>query len=87
MDLAQMCRAHLPTWLNLFLYVLVEAAVASAPLIYFTSRDKYMTVNGDRSLLQVHGEEAYNGGNDGPDGRGSASIERPTEEGWGQAHA
>jgi hypothetical protein len=28
MDLAQMCRAHLPTWLNLFLYVLAEAAVS-----------------------------------------------------------
>ncbi len=28
MDLAQMCRAHLPWWLNLFLYFLAEAAVS-----------------------------------------------------------
>jgi metal iron transporter len=27
MDLAQMCRAHLPRWLNLFLYVMAEGAV------------------------------------------------------------
>jgi metal iron transporter len=30
MDLAQMCRAHLPKWLNLFLYFLAEAAVSMA---------------------------------------------------------
>lgn len=29
MDLAQMCRAHLPRWLNLFLYILAEGAVSS----------------------------------------------------------
>ena len=30
MDLAQMCREHLPWWLNIFLYVLAEAAVSSS---------------------------------------------------------
>jgi metal iron transporter len=27
MDLAQMCRAHLPRWLNIFLYLMAEGAV------------------------------------------------------------
>jgi hypothetical protein len=28
MDLAQMSRAHLPWWLNIFLYILAEGAVS-----------------------------------------------------------
>lgn len=28
MDLAQMCRTHLPKWLNIFLYLMAEAAVS-----------------------------------------------------------
>jgi Mn2+/Fe2+ NRAMP family transporter len=27
MDLAQMCRAHLPKWLNISLYLMAEGAV------------------------------------------------------------
>ncbi|OBT96450.1 hypothetical protein VE01_05632 [Pseudogymnoascus verrucosus] len=32
MDLAQMCRAHLPWWLNIFLYVLAEGAIIATDI-------------------------------------------------------
>ncbi|KAL5346759.1 NRAMP-like transporter smf-3 [Pseudogymnoascus australis] len=32
MDLAQMCREHLPWWLNIFLYVLAEAAIIATDI-------------------------------------------------------
>ena len=32
MDLAQMCRAHLPRWLNIGLYLMAEAAVSAKDL-------------------------------------------------------
>lgn len=35
MDLAQMCRTHLPPWLNIFLYILAEAAVSDATLYQY----------------------------------------------------
>lgn len=36
MDLAQMCRAHFPRWLNYFLYVLAEGSVSTSVLHFQT---------------------------------------------------
>ena len=45
MDLAQMCREHLPWWLNIFLYVLAEGAVSSYLLFGICSGIKLTCVD------------------------------------------
>lgn len=37
MDLAQMCRAHFPGWLNIGLYIMAEAAVSTKILTFITA--------------------------------------------------
>lgn len=41
MNLAQMCRAHLPRWLNYFLYGMAEAAVRMPPYMHVKMMLKY----------------------------------------------
>lgn len=45
MDLAQMCRAHLPKWLNLLLYFLAECAVSEANSISVPARTDYFNLD------------------------------------------
>lgn len=47
MDLAQMCRAHLPRWLNIFLYIMAEGAVSRVD-------GKFMMVETDSVVDYCH---------------------------------
>ena len=58
----------------------VALPFVSAPLIFFTSRNKYMTVNVERSVMQVRDEDGYNEGNSGPEGAGAAATDHTTQE-------
>jgi Mn2+/Fe2+ NRAMP family transporter len=50
MDLAQMCRAHLPKWLNLFLYFLAECAVSATNPTCLLAKANHPNI---RSLPQI----------------------------------
>ena len=49
MDLAQNCRAHLPTWLNIILYVMAEAAIIATDIaevrtMRHSTKQKYLSL-------------------------------------------
>jgi metal iron transporter len=48
LNLAEACREYLPRWLNIFLYLMAEAAVSRYLSIEFSS-----TTDGHRSLLRI----------------------------------
>ena len=39
LNLAENCRAHLPKWLNYFLYALIEAAIIATDIAEVSSTD------------------------------------------------
>lgn len=65
----------------------VALPFVSAPIIYFTSRNKYMTVSTDRSVMEVHDEDVYNAGNGGHEEAGAAASDGAAQEPEARIHA